>query len=267
MQRRAAARTMRDAACVALLAMSCTGFAQGGTASAQGSQAPAQTEGRGGEGRRNGRGVRGSVTSTSAAGIMLKTDAGEVWTVQTTDNTRLMKDQQPVKVADVKSGDEVMAYGIPDAPAHQLHAMMVMVVDAAVAAKARENLGKTYIVGRITAIDETKLTVQRPDHIAQTITVDETTSFHRGGRLNLEGLGFVPGIGGGGGGGRGARNSNGPRGDENGESITLADIKVGDQVAGTGAMKGGSFVPAELRVIVRPPRPEGGNGGAAPPQP
>ena len=34
-----------------------------------------------------------------------------------------------------------------------------------------------------------------------------------------------------------------------GESITLADIKVGDTVAGQGALKNGVFVPTELGVM------------------
>ena len=39
----------------------------------------------------------------------------------------------------------------------------------------------------------------------------------------------------------------------NGESITLADIKVGDNVIGTGAVKAGVFVP--VRVVASSPRP------------
>ena len=245
--------------------------AGGNGASGNGIEGRKGAEDRRGEGRRNGRMVRGSVINSAGANsVMIKTDAGEVWSVQTTENTRVVKDQQPFRLAEVKAGDEVMAFGLPDAPAHQLHAMMVGVVDAAVAAKARADLGKTYILGRITAINDTQLTVMRPDNTSQTITVDETTSFHRGGRMNLQGLGLGPGFGGGPGGG--PRNgpprnspSTGPHADENGESITLADVKVGDTVGGTGSVKAGVFVPTDLRIQSRRPRGEDGGGSAGDP--
>ena len=59
--------------------------------------------------------------------------------------------------------------------------------------------------------------------------------------------GAVSGPLGGGGGGRGNGNGNGEHRQE-GESITLADVKVGDNVAGQGSLKNGIFVPTELRV-------------------
>jgi len=122
----------------------------------------------------------------------------------------------------------------------------------------KENLGKTYIVGKVTAIDldNAKMTVERPDHVAQTIGFDETTSFKKGGRGARMG-----GAGGGGGAGAG--------GETGGESITLADIKVGENVRGTGSLKGGTFVPTELVVMERGPRAAGdaASGGKARPSP
>ncbi len=49
---------------------------------------------------------------------------------------------------------------------------------------------------------------------------------------------------------------------EHGESITLADIKVGDLVAGTGSVKGGVFVPVHL-VDSPPGQRRGRSGGGA----
>ena len=40
-----------------------------------------------------------------------------------------------------------------------------------------------------------------------------------------------------------------PGGSSGGESITLADVKVGDMVVGPGALKAGVFVPTQLAVI------------------
>ena len=55
--------------------------------------------------------------------------------------------------SDIKPGDSVMAMGQVDAAKKTVQAMMINATDAATVAKAKENLGKTYIWGRITAID------------------------------------------------------------------------------------------------------------------
>ena len=125
--------------------------------------------------------VRGTVTATAADHLTIKTDAGEVYHVALSPNTRLMKDRQPVKLADVKVGDGVGAMGELDAPKKTLHALFVAVVDAEQVKKFREDLGKVYITGKVTAMEDVKLTVLRPDHVSQVIEVDETTSFRRAG--------------------------------------------------------------------------------------
>jgi Domain of unknown function (DUF5666) len=202
--------------------------------------------------------VRGTVTATSADHLTVKTEAGEVYQVALSANTRLSKDRQPVKMADIKVGDAVGAMGVLDAPTKTVHAVFVGVIDAEQMKKARENMGKTYITGKVTAIDmdALKLTVMRPDGVSQVIGVDEQTSFKRGGRgmaAIASGAGVIE-MGGGGGAGRGlgagaggtgagAGNGNG------GESITFADMKVGDTVAGRGALKNGMFVPTELGIM------------------
>jgi predicted RNA-binding protein len=169
---------------------------------------------------------------------------------------------ETVKVADLKPGDGVTAAGNLDAPNKTLHAAIVFVVDAAQLKAMKDNLGKTYIVGKVTSIDldNAKMTVERPDHVSQTIGFDEGTSFRRG-RVNMGGMGG--GMYGGGGRPGGGAGRTAPNGPPQGESITLADIKVGDEVGGRGEMKNGVFVPAELSVATpgqRRRRPEGGPG-------
>jgi hypothetical protein len=133
--------------------------------------------------------------------------------------------------------------------------------------KAHENMGKTYITGKVTAIDmdALKLTVMRPDGVSQVIGVDEQTSFKRGGRgmaAIANGGGVIDIGGGGGGGGRGmgagagtgagpgvAGTGAGAGNGGGGEGITFADVKVGDMVAGRGALKNGLFMPTELGVM------------------
>jgi len=182
--------------------------------------------------------VMGEVTAVNGANVTIKTEDGSTFQVVTTDNTRVMKGRGvTVKVADLKVGDGLMAVGNLDAPNKTMHAAMVMAQDAADVKKMRENLGKTYITGKVTAIDadNAKMTVMRPDGVSQTIGFDETTSFKRG----------RPGRGGGGFGG-GDASASAPT--PSAESITLADVKVGDQVGGQGSLKNGVFVPTLLTV-------------------
>lgn len=198
--------------------------------------------------------VRGTVTAVATDKITVKTDAGEVYQVALSANTRLMKARQPVKVTDIQPGDGVGAMGVLDAPAKTVHAVMVAVVDAEEVKKAKEGMGKVYIVGKVTAIDELKLTVLRSDGVSQVIEVDEGTSFKRGARgsgMMFNGGAGAMGIGGGRAGGNAAPGGSAARAgaDGGGESITLADVKVGDSIAGRGAVKHGVFVPTELGVI------------------
>jgi hypothetical protein len=184
--------------------------------------------------------VRGTVTASTADNLTVKTDAGEVYQVVVSANTRVMKDRQPVKVTDIKVGDGAGAMGVLDAPTKTIHAVFVTVMDAAQVKKMKEDLGKVFITGKVTAIDEVKLTVMRPDGVSQMIEVDEGTSFKRGGRgmaSVMNGSGPVVAAGGRPDVGAGA------------ESITLADVKVGDTVIGPGALKNGVFVPTQLNVM------------------
>jgi hypothetical protein len=231
-----------------------------------------------GAGARQGRGgqfagmqrTAGEVTAVAGATITIRTETGATMQVVTTDNTRVMKGNggggsgQPsaaaIKVSELKPGDGLTAMGNLDAPNKTLHAALVIAVDAAQIKAAKANWGKTYIAGKVTAIDmdNARMTVQRPDTGTQaTIGFDETTSFKRGrANLNLEMFGGEEGGGGFGGGGR-----RGGAGAPQAESITLADIKVGDTVAGQGTVKAGVFVPGELTVATPG---QGRRRGAAP---
>jgi hypothetical protein len=224
--------------------------------------------------------VNGEVTAISGVTITIKTEDGTTMQVVTTDNTRVMKgrggpgmgragaggagqggqaqgsfDANLVKVSDLKVGDGVMAAGNLDAPNKTIHAAFVVATDAATVKALKDNLGKTYITGKVTAIDldDAKMTVERPDKVSQTIAFDETTSFRRGRGMRAGGAGVDPAA----------------RGAEGGESITLADIKVGDNVAGQGVVKAGTFVPAQLTVSTPgqggPRRGAAATPGSAPP--
>ena len=213
--------------------------------------------------------VNGEVTAVTGATITIKTEDGVTMQVVTTDNTRVMKaqgapgqggraqggfDANPIKVADLKVGDVLQAAGNLDAPNKTIHAAFVVATDGATVKAFRANLGKTYITGKVTAIDldNAKMTVERPDKVSQTIAFDETTSFRRGR----------------GGVGAAGRAGGAPQADAQAEteSITLADIKVGDNVMGRGVVKSGTFVPTQLTVST-PGQGRRREGGTATPAP
>lgn len=191
--------------------------------------------------------VGGTVTAVSGADVTIKAEDGTTYQVVTTDNTRVRRGRDAeIKVSDLKPGDGVMAMGNLDAPNKTMHALMVFAIDPEQMKKMEEarkemaaNMGKTLIAGRVTAIDldNATMTVERPDGVSQTIGFDEGTSFRRG-RISMMGAGGGMGAG-------ASANS----ADETGESITLADIKVGDRVEGPGAVKNGRFVSKELTVM------------------
>lgn len=193
--------------------------------------------------------VRGTVTATAADHLTIKTDSGEVYEVALTPNTRMMKDRKPVQASEVKAGDEVGAMGELDAPKKTLHALFVAVMDAEQMKKMREGLGKIYITGKVTSIDDVKLTILRPDNVSQVIEVDETTSFRKGrGRRRTETSGSNAG----------PEAASPESNSGSGEIVTLADVKVGDMVAGQGSVKHGVFVPTTLSIL--PPGAMGGMG-------
>ena len=194
--------------------------------------------------------VSGGITAVSGMNLTMKAIEGGTVQIVTTTNTRVMKDRTtPLKLSDIKVGDGVMGLGNLDEPNKTLHAAMLLVTDAAQVQKMKDNLGKTYIAGRVTAVDldNAKMTVQRPDGVSQTIGFDETTSFKRG-RFGRGSMGAG-----------GADAASTPAATS--ESITLADIKVGDNVGGPGALKAGVFVPAQLTVATPRPRRESGSRG------
>lgn len=177
---------------------------------------------------------------------------GDAVTVKVSDTTRVVKDRQPFKLEQIKVDDVVFARG--DLKNNSMQAAIVSMVNpemiqrlqqsggpgggpgGAMAGFNREDLGKKFILGDVKAINETKLTIARPDGQTQDIEVDENTSFKK-----------------------------------NGESITLPDIKVGDFVRGRGELKGNTFVPKEL-IVGRPQMrimmggPGMATGGAQPEQ-
>ena len=187
--------------------------------------------------------VVGKVTAVSKDSLTIAPlMGGDAVNVKVSDTTRVAKDRQPFKLEQIKVDDVIFARG--ELKNNSMQAAVVSVVNPEMIQRFqqggggggpnmgglnREDLGKKFIVGEVKAVNETKLTIARPDGQTQDIEVDENTSFKKGG-----------------------------------ESITLPDIKVGDFVRGRGELKESVFVPKEL-IVGRPPMRimTGGPGGPA----
>jgi hypothetical protein len=229
---------------MALLAMVATG-----TCAAQepanpdgGSPPQQQQQGQMGGGRGQGgpRPLFGKITSIGAGNLVIARQDGSTVTVTLTAQTEFRKDREPAKVSDFKAGDMVMVRGDENAD----HTVTAKTIGGrsggpeggpgdgpgrggpggggprgggpggAPGGAPMGTLGKDYVAGEIKSIDAPKLTVLRPDGVTQTIELNEETSLHKGR-----------------------------------ESITMADIKVGDHVMARGAAQNGAFVPKGVMVV------------------
>jgi hypothetical protein len=191
-------------------------------------------------GMMGGGGVAGTVTEVAADHYMIRTDAGQSYTVHFSANTRFMKQvsqphgagqgqqrmgqgaggnpPQALKATDIKEGDAIVAMGETDAAAKSVGAVAVLQVDPERAKQMREmqaNYGKTWLAGKVTAIDEVKVTLLGAiDNAAHSFVADENTAFRK-----------------------------------RRDPITLADIQVGDNVRVEGAVKNGTFVATAVTVM------------------
>ena len=168
-------------------------------------------------------GVAGTVTSIQGKTLKIKTMGGDDATVKVGEQTRFFKDQKEASLGDFKAGDSVYVGG-EQAPDGVWSARVVgsgamrlggggSLMMSGPGGMTAEDLGKKFIVGKVKAINGVTLTIERVDNQTQVIAVDENTSFRR-----------------------------------QQESITLADIKPGDQVIGRGQLKDGTFVASTLNV-------------------
>lgn len=180
----------------------------------------------------------GKVTAITGTELTIKDDQGQTFKVETGPNSRIRKNREEAKVSDIHVGDTVMAAGNLDDTAKTIGAMFVVVLtpeQAAEAEKRRAEFGKTWTAGKITAIKDLTVTIERPDKVTQTVTVDENTTFKKGARGEAA-------------------------------DITFPDVKVGQMLRADGALKDGNFL--ATGVVVSEPRQPGegrfGRGPAAP---
>lgn len=122
---------------------------------------------------------------------------------------------QPIKAADIKVGDAIASMGEIDATAKSVGATAIVLMDPERAKQMQEmeaNYGKTWLIGKVTAVDGVKVTVTGTmDNAPHSFVADENTTFRR-----------------------------------RRDPITLADIQVGDVVRADGAVKDGVFTAATV---------------------
>ncbi|MGD0681554.1 MAG: DUF5666 domain-containing protein [Terracidiphilus sp.] len=180
-----------------------------------------------------GNGITGTVTEVAADHYIIKTDTGDSYTVHFSVNTRIVKQtiqrrgegggNPPLmlKPSDIKVGDAVGVVGEVDAAARSVGAVVIAQLDPERARQMREiraNYGKTWLMGKVTAISETKVTLLGSvDNAAHAFVADEDTTFRK-----------------------------------RREPITLAEVQVGDIVRVDGTVKEGIFVAASVAVMGMP---------------
>ena len=174
-----------------------------------------------------GRGVMGKITAIKDGALEVTRMDGANVTVKLTDKTEYRKDRQSVKLADFKVGDMVLirTEGTGD---QDLTALMVAGRTGSgpggqgmggpgggnIMMMGGGELGKDFVFGEVKSVDAPKITVLRPDNVTQTLELNEETSLRKGR-----------------------------------ESVTMADIQVGDHVFVRGGVQNNAFVPKMVMVI------------------
>jgi hypothetical protein len=176
----------------------------------------------------------GTVTEAEADHYTVKNEAGEIYTVHVSPNTRFLKQPPPrtgegaertppqtIKSSDIKVGDAIAANGEVDAAAKSVGAVFVVQLDPERARQMKEmqaNFGKTWLMGKVIAVRDVKIVLQSPvDGAPHTFVADENTTFRKR---------RVP--------------------------ITLADVQEGDSVRVEGSLKEGVFMATAVNVMGMP---------------
>jgi len=170
----------------------------------------------------------GKITAVHQGSLDVADTNGDTVTVKINGQTEFRKDRQPAKRTDFKVGDIIIVRG-EENPDHTWTAQ-------AVAARSMNGpngpngrggpggpggsfaqagtLGKDYVAGEIKSIEAPKLSVLRSDNVTQELELNEDTSLRKGR-----------------------------------DSITMADIQVGDHLLARGGVENNVFVPKTVVVI------------------
>lgn len=215
-------------------------------------------------------GLMGTVTTAAANHFQIKTYLGESYLVHFSANTHFMKmpsgeekhrgdalrrgdesasadegQQQSrmddhaipeLNAADIKTGDSIGVMGSVDAAKHEAGAVYIVLISPERAHAMKESMagfGKTWLMGKVTAIDGTKLTIESQiDNRPHTIVANENTALRK-----------------------------------RREPVTLADIHPGDTLRAEGSVQVGTFTATSINVMAMPMGGEGRMPRQEPPRP
>jgi hypothetical protein len=163
----------------------------------------------------------GKISAIHANSFDVLNPNGEKVTVKLTAKTEFRKDRQSARRGDFKVGDIILVRG-EENPDHSWTAEVIGARSMTgngpnarfVGGEQAGTLGKDYVVGEVKSIDPPRISVLRSDNVAQTIELNEETSLRKGR-----------------------------------ESITMADVQVGDHLIARGALQNDLFVPKFVMVI------------------
>ena len=183
-----------------------------------------------------GRGILGTVTEAASDHFTVRTELGEVYIVHFGVNTRIVKAPErrrgqgdaegaapplALKPTDIKVGDAITAGGEMDQAAKSVGAVFIALIDPERAKQMREmesQFGKTWLMGRVTAIDGVKVTLQGgPGNASHNFVADENTIFRK-----------------------------------RRDPVTLGDVQIGDAVRVEGSEKDGAFLATSVAVMGAP---------------
>jgi hypothetical protein len=204
-----------------------------------------------GMGMMPGGGIIGTVTEVAADHYKVKSESGGVYTVYFSVNTRIFKQPagmrgggprrnggeatgpgpamgrggatpEQIKPTDIKVGDAIGAMGEVNSSAKSVGAIAIAQLDPERARQMEQmqaSYGKTWIAGKVTAIDGVKVTVGGTmDNRPLSFVADENTTFRK-----------------------------------RRDPVTLADIQIGDTVRAEGVLKNGVFTATTVNVMGGPP--------------
>jgi hypothetical protein len=185
------------------------------------SRGAAQGPGRSGDRRPS---LFGKLTAVHEQAIEIIRQGGDTVTVKISGSTQFRTGGETAKLTDLKVGDMLFVRGEENAD-HTWTAEMIGTRPNGGSggrpggggpggARPAGVLGQDYVFGEVKAMDAPKLTILRPDNVTQTVELNEETSLRKGR-----------------------------------DSITMADIQVGDHILVRGAMANNAFQPKSVMVI------------------
>jgi Domain of unknown function (DUF5666) len=162
--------------------------------------------------------VIGRIASIQDGAIRITRPDGSEQTVKITSKTEFRRDRETAKLKDFKVGDGILVRG-EENPDYSITAQLIAGRSGnGPNGPNRQNpagtLGRDFVIGEVKALDPPSITVLRTDNVKQTFELNEDTSLRKGR-----------------------------------DSVTMADVQVGDHIFARGASQDNQFVPKTVVVI------------------